>query len=172
MNRREAVKRTALMLGIALTSSGVTSALSQATDTRQLGAGARFLSKEAFAKVEAIAELILPRSDTPGAKDVGVAEFVDVSFGKYLSEDEKELLRTGLTKIETNFASSSLEEQGEVYRSLVESSSRFLWKLRELVLIGYFTSETVGKTVLRFDPIPGKHEGCLPYEQGTPAWTI
>ena len=35
----------------------------------------------------------------------------------------------------------------------------------------YFTSELVGETVMRYDPIPVKYEGCIPYEPGQKAWS-
>lgn len=33
--------------------------------------------------------------------------------------------------------------------------SQAFWQMRELTIIGYFTSELVGKTVLHYDPVPG-----------------
>ena len=42
----------------------------------------------------------------------------------------------------------------------------------ELTVLGYFTSETVGKTVLHYDPVPGRFEACIPLaEVGNRAWT-
>ena len=43
----------------------------------------------------------------------------------------------------------------------MQSREHFL-RVRELTIVGYFTSETVGKTVLHYDPIPGRYDGCIP----------
>jgi len=48
----------------------------------------------------------------------------------------------------------------------------FFHQLKELTLLGYFTSETVGKNFLHYDPIPGRFDACIPLETvGNRAWT-
>jgi len=49
---------------------------------------------------------------------------------------------------------------------------KFLLNIRSLALLGYFTSEKVGKEVLNFDPIPGRYEPCVPVSEIGNAWTI
>ena len=49
--------------------------------------------------------------------------------------------------------------------------------IKELTLLGYFTSEVVGKlptnvsgkTTQRYVDTPGRFDPCLPYTKGTPA---
>ncbi|NRA51701.1 MAG: gluconate 2-dehydrogenase subunit 3 family protein, partial [Phaeodactylibacter sp.] len=55
------------------------------------------------------------------------------------------------------------KERGKEY-------SGFL-RLKQLVLLGYFTSEKIGTEVTAFQPIPGQYKPCIPYEEGQPAWT-
>jgi hypothetical protein len=51
-------------------------------------------------------------------------------------------------------------------------SLAFFRQIRELTIVGYFTSETVGKTVLNYDPVPGRYEACVPIsETGNVNWT-
>lgn len=180
MDRREAIKRTALMLGLAMSSSAVSSALGQATQRMVKGSGARFLSEREFALVDALAELILPRSDTPGARDVGVPEFVDTSFGKFMKAYDQSVLRDGLAGFDKviggDFVGMTRDEQEAAYQNYVDDKAgrdgAFLRALRDHVLIGYFTSEEVGRNVLRFDPIPGAYKGCIPWEAGMANWTL
>ena len=48
----------------------------------------------------------------------------------------------------------------------------FFHQIKELTLLGYFTSEPVGKNVLHYDPIPGRYDGCIPLsEVGNKSWT-
>jgi hypothetical protein len=49
---------------------------------------------------------------------------------------------------------------------------KFLIMVRSLSLLGYFTSEQIGKEVLSFDPIPGGYQACIPVSEIGNAWTI
>ena len=49
---------------------------------------------------------------------------------------------------------------------------KFLLTVRSLSLLGYFTSEKIGKEVLNFDPIPGAYKACIPVSEVGNAWTI
>ncbi len=49
---------------------------------------------------------------------------------------------------------------------------KFLFVIREFALLGYFTSEKVGKEYLVFDPIPGVYKPCIPISEVGNAWTI
>ena len=80
ITRREALRRAALFLGVALSPSILSGALHAAITP---GAKGAFLTPVHWDLVTAIAERILPRTDTPGATDVGVPAFVDLMLGKY-----------------------------------------------------------------------------------------
>ena len=43
--------------------------------------------------------------------------------------------------------------------------------MKQLTVWGYLSSEKVGTQVLRHVPIPGRYEGCLPYEKGEKAYS-
>ena len=49
---------------------------------------------------------------------------------------------------------------------------KFLFTIREFALLGYFTSEKIGKEYLVFDPIPGGYKPCIPLSEVGNAWTI
>jgi hypothetical protein len=49
---------------------------------------------------------------------------------------------------------------------------KFLMAVRSFSLLGYFTSEKIGKEVLNFDPVPGVWKPCIPVEEVGNAWTI
>ncbi len=48
----------------------------------------------------------------------------------------------------------------------------FFRMMKELALLGYFTSEIGCSQVLRYVPVPGRYEPCMEYVAGTPAWAI
>ena len=109
LTRRDMLKRAALLLGAAISPSILEGVL-RAQATRATGAATpRFLTAKQFAAVGAIAERILPRTDTPGALDVGVPAFVDLMFGEFMTVEEKQRLTAGLTEIES--ASTKAHQQ-------------------------------------------------------------
>ena len=85
MNRREAIKRTALLFGVAASPATITRALAEMSE----GGSARYLTSSQYKIVVAVAERLLPASDTPGATDAGVADYVDVAYGLFMSDDDQ-----------------------------------------------------------------------------------
>lgn len=183
MTRREALHRTALLLGVALSPSGIRSALAAAE--RDPSAAPRHLSSAQFATTAALAERILPRTDTPGAIDVGVPQFIDTCFGGYMTAEETGTFAAGLAAIDSDslrthgqtFPGLTAIQQDAVLAAFVTTAQSdtnrhaFLRKFRETTLLGYFTSETVSTTVLNYDPVPGSWQHDIPLaETNGRAW--
>lgn len=190
LTRREALKRAATLLGVAISPSILAGVLraQAAPASRSASAGASgkptHLTPKQFEAVAAIAERILPRTDTPGAQDVGVPAFVDLMYGEYMTDDEKRVFVAGLAEIDAvaakqhrrEFMKLSAAEQETALRRIAEASQKkektFFHLMKELTIVGYFTSEPVGKTVLKYDPIPGRYDPCIPLsEVGNVSWT-
>ncbi|MBK1880315.1 gluconate 2-dehydrogenase subunit 3 family protein [Pelagicoccus mobilis] len=164
INRREAIKRAALMLGAAVSAS--TFAGCMGADRPAAGSGSISLSNTQAGIVKAAADLILPKTDTPGALDVGVPEFIDLCYGKYMSAEEKQDFDKGLAAFEkAGFLKADASAQIQLLKNVDKKSRKFVRHLRELTIVGYFTAEEVAKNVLRFDPVPGKYVGCVPISE-------
>ena len=181
MTRRDALKRAALFLGVALTPSLIANVLHAAATP---GAKAVFLSPAQLDLVTAIAERILPRTDTPGATDVGVPAFVDLMLGNYSTENERKVFAAGLDEVNAasfaahaqSFVKVSATQQDAILLKIAVASQKkektFFHQIKELTVVGYFTSEIVGRTVLHYDPVPGSFQGCVPIsEVGNVLWT-
>ena len=181
MTRRAALKRAALFLGVALTPSLIANVLQAAATP---GAKAVFLSPAQLDLVTAIAERILPLTDTPGATDVGVPAFVDLMLGKYSTESERQVFTAGLDEVNAaslashaqSFVKISAAQQDAILMKIAVASQKkektFFHQIKELTVVGYFTSEIVGRTVLHYDPVPGRFQGCVPIsEVGNVLWT-
>jgi hypothetical protein len=184
LTRREALTRAAFFLGAALSPSIVAGVLRAQTPTAGAVAGRRYLDASQFPTVAAAAERILPKTDTPGALDVGVPAFIDLIYGEYLTADERFLFATGVKDIEAAarsrhgqaFTALAAAAQDDVLRSIAGASPgrdrSFFALLRELTVTGYFTSELVGRNVLHYDPVPGRWDACIPIaEVGNRNWT-
>lgn len=133
------------------------------------------LSPPHLALVKAIADTIIPRTDTPSATDVGVHKFVDVIVNEQLADAERTAALAWLDTIDARalresnatFANLSAEAKGKFIGSLESGDrraepSRTYWQFKGLVVHGYFTSEPVMRDVLKVEVMPGKFEGAAP----------
>jgi len=98
MNRRDALKSTGLFVGIGLAGGVVTSALFQSCKDAQVSTSwsPHFIPANLVDMVAEIAETILPRTDTPGAKDVNVHQYLDAAWNLFYKPEEKEHIMKGL----------------------------------------------------------------------------
>jgi len=101
ITRREAIARTALLLGGTLAAAHLAGAESPAW-AAAVGPHfrARTLSSPQSELVASIAEHILPATDTPGARAAGVDRFVDVILTDYYKAPERERFVAGLADVD------------------------------------------------------------------------
>jgi len=133
------------------------------------------LTEAQLALVGAIADMILPRTDTPGAIDVGVPAFVNVIVAENYTDADRAAFVAGLDAIEVQaktagapFVDLAPTEQATTIESIESATdrraepARTYWRLKGLIVHGYFTSEPVMNQVLKVDIMPGKFEGAAP----------
>ena len=148
-----------------------------ASDEDATGSG-QALSEHELVMVGLIADVILPRTETPSASDLGVHEFVDLIAAEWMDGDESDALHDGLATLDETsrarfgrgFVDSSGREQlrliTELDTSMPESVSSdgvgdgFYPMLKRLVLVGYFTTEE-GASQVGYRTIPGEFGGCV-----------
>jgi len=116
----------------------------------------QFFSDKEFALVERLTDLIIPSDDTPGARDAGVAEFVDFMVAH--DHDQQYKVRTGLTWLNAHaertlgkpFVELSAPQQTSLLEPLAykdkhrqgeEDGREFFRNIRELTVMGFYTSE-------------------------------
>jgi len=189
IGRREAIRRAALLAGVALSPawlSAIDPAFAEASagkQASQAAPGSRLGAAHA-AIAGAVADRILPRTDTPGAADVGVPAFIDLLYGEYMTPAERKTLTDGLDKVEAaakaahggSFTTLAVDRQDTVLRGIARAEEGtpqgFFRLIRSATVMGYFTSEQVGRNVLHYDPVPGRYDGCVPIDQvGRRNWT-
>jgi hypothetical protein len=181
IGRREAIRRAALAAGVVVAPEWLM-AIGQAV--RPAAPGARLTSAHA-AIAAAVADRILPRTDTPGAADVGVPAFIDLLYGEFMTPAERQMLTDGLTAVDaaakaahgSGFTALTTDRQDDLLRTIAraeEGRDRGFFRLiRSATVLGYFTSEQVGRNVLHYDPVPGTYDGCVPIDQvGRRNWTV
>jgi hypothetical protein len=80
-------------------------------------------------------------------------------FMKASPEQRKEVL-TALDKEAKDYNASKKDGDPNHYFAL----------MKQLTLLGYFTSEIGATQALRYVAVPGRYEGCIPYKKGDRAW--
>jgi len=141
--------------------------------------GLHVLDTHQAGTVAAIAERIIPTSDTPGARDAGVAAFTDVILAEHFESDERDRFFAGLTDVDArsqaahgaSFAAldaaaqdallQSLEQEALEVRALnSDAPSPFFRQIKWLTLFGYYTSEIGQTQELRTVIVPGRYDPC------------
>lgn len=176
IQRRAALERISLILGGAL-SPQMTAAVMGEVLNKGGSVDVTDAQKTLLAEV---ADVIIPTTDTPGAKAAGVEEFiVRVIRDCYVIEDQQNFYE-GLAKVDAvsqkahskNFVELGPEQKIAIVEDTVKNNKGFFKWMKQLTTVGYFTSEIGATQALEYLPIPGKFEGDLPMEPGQKAWAI
>jgi len=156
------------------------------------GYGLRTLTLHQNAVVVAMIDLIIPATETPGAKAARVNEFVDVMLTDWATADERERFLAGLDDVDTqanavfgkNFLDASVVQQTALLQALDDSvdwarglptepavssgqpfnqlRGEFFRSFKLMTIHGYYTSEIGQTQELKREIIPGAFHGCAP----------
>ena len=184
IDRREALRRTAMIMGAAVSATTIAAFLEGCKNVPDLNYKPVFFTEDQARLISEVAEIILPKTDTPGAKDVGVPNFIDMLINDcYKLEDQKSFV-DGLTKLDEdakkNYGDSfiylSAEKQKEYVKKTHDEAIAamksdkalprpFIIKLKELTMLGFFNSEPGATQVLQYNQVPGAYHGCIPLNE-------
>lgn len=179
MDRRTAIRTLATATALPVLAPSDAAALLEAR--RALGSSVYVpaaLSVEELEIVATIADIIIPRTGTPGASDVGVPAFIDLIVDEWMDDEDAELMRAGLAEVDGTastrfgraFAACTGDEQVQIVSeydaqlpapgSDAEMPEGFYPMLKRLVVTGYFTTET-GASQTGYRITPGAFQGCV-----------
>jgi glucoside 3-dehydrogenase (cytochrome c) hitch-hiker subunit len=189
MNRREAIRLLATGMALPLAPGSAMALLREARAVVGEQTTPGTLTPHQCATVKAMAEMIVPRTETPGAGDAGACEFIDLILTEWYEPEQRDRFLQGLADLDTrttalfgkNFVDCSaaqqeamLEELGEKMAEAAErmkdqprryrgalpvADQNFYYTFRRLTLTAYYTSE-VGAAELNFEIIPDRYDGC------------
>ncbi|MFB6097700.1 MAG: gluconate 2-dehydrogenase subunit 3 family protein [Salinibacter sp.] len=190
ITRRQALCRVGVLLGAAVTAPTVAGVLSGCR--RQTGAdwSPSLLSEAQNEVVSQMAQIIIPATDTPGADAAHVNRFIDAMVGEsYLEKDRKRFM-DGLEEVRARckerygapFPELGDEKQRAVVAELDDAAfgpdasedreePTFYRTFKELVVIGYYTSEVGATQELKTNIVPGYYDGDVPYSEIGRAWS-
>ena len=150
----------------------------------------RTLSAKQDEMVTVISELIIPETDTPGAKAAGVNRFIDKMLTDWNTEEEREHFLSGLDSVDDTsnelhgnaFLDLNQQQQIEVLEQKEEEANGenpmpdteikpFFDMMKEFTLVGYYTSEIGATEELVWNHVAGRWDGCYPYSEVGRAWS-
>lgn len=191
LNRRVFLKQLTIMLGGALSAPALM-ALENSNPLRQGVVNDTTLFNQDIPLFTRMADLILPATDTPGAADARVGYFIHDMVNQVFTGAQQQNFAEQMQLFQQRAASKwgqafmTLDKdhqqqwladlnQDMVHRRWGQTIEQdngmdFFQTIKELTVIGFFTSEVGATQVLKYDPIPGAYHGSVPYKDIGRAW--
>jgi hypothetical protein len=188
VNRRDSLKALSAVTAHALFPSVLAGAAEAAAGLEASGEvwTPRWIRPERAAMLEALVDTILPATDTPGARQARVQVFVDLALRDCYTPAEQQRFVAGLEALADEcqarhgrpFEACSPEQRHELLARLDAASyapdtgarGSFVRILKDLTLVGFFTSKIGATQVLAYEAVPGGYRGCLPLRPGQKGW--
>ena len=163
-NKRELLRRALLLVG----GTAMATSFELFADSSPQ---ARFFGATQYSLLEAVADIIIPRTDTPGAVDAGVPAAFDALMKNWASRERQEQFRALLEEMDK----AAREQAGggllalertqriEVVVAFDKSKTgdRVYRKFKELVVALYYLSEVGATQELRYEHVPGRWDASV-----------
>jgi hypothetical protein len=179
MDRREAVRLLGAIAAVPFlprTAEAATGLAARVHEAIQGGAHFRTFDPAQQALVSHLANAIIPRTDTPGALDVRVPEFIDHVVTDWATEPERRALLDGLADVDARARSlgsatlAGLNAAGQAQllaaldaeRDSATGAGHAFGRIKSLAVYAYFTSEVVQRDVLQAQMLFTAFEPCAP----------
>jgi hypothetical protein len=191
ISRREALRRVGALLGGVVSAPTVAGVLSGCERMTGVDWSPQTLTAEQNQMVDTISEIIIPATDTPGASAANVNRFIDALVSKSYGSEDRDRFLSGLDDVNARcedeygapFVECSSEQQLGLVGELDDETfgadapepdaetPSFFRMLKELVIVGYYTSEVGATQELKTNAVPGYYDGDVPYEEIGRAWS-
>ncbi|ANH79831.1 twin-arginine translocation pathway signal protein [Niabella ginsenosidivorans] len=184
MDRKEAVHRIALLLGGTVVGAELLS--SCVSDVKK---GHKLAGQEHISLLDEIGDTIIPSTSSPGAKAAGIGGFMLLMVQDCYKPADQKVFYEGIEAI--NKASNqkynkvflqldagqrealllAIDKEQEDYMKKRDKKdpAHYFRMMKELTLLGFFTSEVGATKALRYVAVPGRYEE-IPYKKGDKAW--
>lgn len=206
MKRREILRYAALATGAAVSAPLASAFLMGCERDAAVAAGEAtyapsFFSADEYEFITKFADTVIPRTDTPGASDVGVPEMIDKIVGNVYSEEAQAETKAGLGLLMAKFDAENAATQGfkgmddkamlmylqdqdlhyknpeTDWQSMGEEEMGIrstFFALKQATISYYFGSEEVATNQLAYLPVPGEYVPCGDLQEltGGVAWAI
>ena len=183
MQRRDALKSL-----LALSAAGALAACggesnSGKTGAKKLSSAPKLLASE-MALVSALAQTIIPKTDTAGAVEAGVPAVIQSLFTDWGDDKYRNYWRGGLDNLEQHF----LKTGGQAFAKMTSSQQAnllgkydekayaengfddFYKSMKSTIATAYYMSEPGATEELAYEAVPGEWRGCVPLSEFPKTW--
>lgn len=187
MNRREALSSVALLLGGTVI-GGQLFSLAGCKSTPEMVND--LFNSDDVSLMDEIAETIIPETKTPGAKAAKTGAFMALMVKDCYTPEHQQIFTAGLKSInesaQTQYKSSFMDLNAEQRKTMLtaldaeqkkysedeanKEKPHYFKMMKQLTLLGFFTSEIGGTEVLKYVEVPGRYDACIPYKKGDVAY--
>ncbi len=180
MERRDILKASAIFLGYGLVGGTSIAVLNGCKADPSDGWKPSFFSQDEIDMLAEVSERIIPKTDTPGAKDALVHRYLDEAVIFNFDDDEKNMIKQGIglfnelanSKFKKKFVELKAEEMDNIIQQTADDARAAKTKgddspqvfptIKGMVAAGFFTSEVGATQALVYLPVPGPYQGCVP----------
>ena len=178
MNRREWLKSMSVLAVGAIAGPSLLAVLDAHAASQVPSTKPQFFKPEQYSLVGAVADIVIPRTDTPGAVDAGVPLFIDqMFFAAYTKADQTRYL-TAMAAFDKAGGKPFLQLDPAQRKALVtrlhkeavavpvggklSPEADFVLMSKKLSMLGFFLSQPGCTQVLQYVPVPGAWKGDIP----------
>lgn len=143
-----------------------------------------FFNRGEMRILERTVDIIVPRTDTPGALDVGVHGFIDMMMAEWASDLRRGQFRAAVKGIDEQaqatigrtFGVCAPTDQESLIARIDAAAytdrplTPYYRHLKWLTLQGYYTSEPGATKELHYEPVPGRYDPCAPLSEIGRTW--
>ena len=166
MKRRDLLKKGVYgLVGVTL-SSTLISTLQSCSSIEKYSP--LYFSKTEFSLLSNIVDFLIPKTETPGALDMKVPQFIDIIISETYNNESKNNLSNKLKLLIEDFKSNNIDlsDYNSMKSKFVndfnnETHQEMYNQIRDLTVWGFKTSKEIALNVLNYNPIPGYQLGCI-----------
>lgn len=188
IERRRFVQSLAVLSGLGLAAEHLQAIAAVASPSRADETQA--LSGANYSLLESLVDTIIPETDTPGAAEAGVAGYINTLYGSLFSGELRQIFDAGLTTLQASSNSAygkdyihctssertlvlsglTVANDGAAQERTGREPPSFFLLLKELTIVGYYTSRIGATQELRYQAVHGHYQPCLSLGEERRAW--
>ena len=135
------------------------------------------LSADQSAILKGVVEAIIPKTDTPGAGELGVGDFVQKMVKDCYDKKAQDTLAKGVETLNAQsmkdfnkaFTDINRAQQTQLLTAMEKSGDAdqkaFFGTVKNLTIQGYMSSEYVMTNITHYEMIPARYHGCVPVKK-------
>ena len=166
MNRRDLLKKGIYGLAGVTLSSTLISTLQNCSSIEKYIP--LYFSNDEFSLLSNIVDFLVPKTETPGAVDMKVPQFIDIIISETYNSESKNNFSNKFKLLIEDFKSNNIDlsDYNSIKSKFVndfnnKTHQEVYNQIRDITVWGFKTSKEIALNVLNYNPIPGYQLGCI-----------